>query len=305
MPSRAVIQEKPFHFHRSVHLVGSGFCSLLVLVACGQQERQFNNGGGADATGSGGGGSDATGSGGGGSDATGSGGGGSDATGSGGGVSCETRDPDCECAGGKVVARDVDDDGEGTRLCEAAAGRDCDDGDGAFVVNECGGCNKSLGGKVGDPCGSCGVFQCLGDSALRCAAPEPPPRQCAGNTLQVCADGQWTTEIMCDGALPACFNGACTQCRPGTFKCGSVQGTPVVIKCLETGSWESSWTSCSSDQTCNAESGTCVGMFHPRDIDFDVPLDVPPLLRDAPGTPAAPGLPTRDVLDLAVGIAFA
>lgn len=272
MPNRTAVPDKPFQRAR---LLGLGLCSLLVLVACTKEDRPFSEGSGAGAGGAGG-------------------------SGSGGAKPCETSDPDCECVGDQVVARDVDQDKEGTRLCEAAPGLDCNDGDGMFIQNECGGCNKDLGGKVGDPCQACGVFQCQGDSALQCAAPEPAPRRCMDSTTQVCAGGQWTNDVACGGALPACLNGACVACAPGTFRCDKVAGTDVVVKCLETGSWESSWTSCSSTQVCSAASGTCAGLFHPRDMDFNVP----PLLRGAPGAPAAPGLPTQDVLDLAVGIAF-
>ena len=226
-------------------------------------------------------------------------------TGAGGANPCGNVDPDCDCVEGVVVARDVDKDLEGTKLCEAAPGVDCDDGDAAFVKNECGGCNKVIGGKVGNPCNTCGVFQCQGDSALQCLAPMPTTHQCVDSTVQVCTPGgNWTNEKTCSGATPFCVAGACGECKPGTHKCAAGQGNDtLIIKCLPTGFWESSWTSCYAPKYCPADqsSSTCVGMlFHMRDLDFEVPR----LLREAPGLPALPGLPTQDVLDMAMGFAF-
>ncbi len=198
---------------------------------------------------------------------------------------------------------------EGSRLCEAAPGIDCDDGDAAFVKNECGGCNKVIGGKVGDACGTCGKLQCQGDSALQCAAPTPTTRRCSTDKqIQLCSPtGEWANEKTCSGALPACHGGACVQCVFGASKCGTAGGGAVIIRCLSTDSWEASWsTSCKPNQFCDfsSSSAKCVGMlFHPRDRDFEIPR----LLREAPGsseTVTAPGLPTRDVLDMALGFAF-
>jgi hypothetical protein len=77
--------------------------------------------------------------------------------------------------------------------------------------------------------------------------------------------------------------------------------------CLSNDVWEQSWSvSCKSTQSCAASgsSAACIGaFFHVRDLDFEVPR----LLREAPGfptAPTAPGLPTQDVLDLAMGFAF-
>jgi hypothetical protein len=285
MSNRAPVLDKPFHFRRRVSLLGSGLCSLLVLVACTPKDRAFPSGG----------------SGGGGAGGSGGAGTSSATTGAGGAKACETSDPDCECVADQVVARDVDQDQEGTRLCEAAPGADCDDGDPTFIKNECDGCNKAIGGTLGAPCGACGALQCLGDSALQCGPPNPVTHQCSGKTVQVCGGDQWVNEKICSGVLPNCHLGECVVCVPGTFKCGTVSGTPVVIKCLPSAVWENSWSiSCSSLQTCNATTGKCVGAFHPRDLDFDVPA----LLRGAPGAEAAPGSSTQDVLDRAMGFAF-
>ena len=281
MSNRAPVQDKPLHFRRRVGLLGSGLCSLLVLVACSPKERTFPPEG---AGGSGG-----------------AGIGGATSSSAGGAKPCETTDPNCECVDDKLVARDLDGDLEGSRLCAAAPGEDCDDGDPAFIKNECGGCNKVLGGKVGDACGACGVLQCSGDIALKCGPPTPVTRKCSGNITQVCGGDQWINDKTCTGAEPTCYEGYCGVCVPGTFKCGTISGTPVVIQCLSDSKWENSWSiSCKSTQSCHASTGKCVSLFHPRDLDFDVPA----LLRGAPGVEAAPGLSTQEILDRATGFAF-
>lgn len=292
---------------RAARVLGLGVCALLILGACSGKARDFGEGGGGNV---GTGGSVATG-GTGGTDTSGStsstsstggtsGSTSSSATGGTGPVGCQTPDPDCECVNDVVVARDTDQDGHGSRLCEANPGDDCDDGDSAFVVNECGGCNKNLGGAVGDACQQCGVLGCLGDSSLQCTTPSPAPKQCNGTKIEVCQQAMWALQQTCAGSLPACLNAKCVACKPGTHKCSTILGTDVVIDCTNNGSWSSSWTSCSSSSwTCSAASGTCVELFHPRDLDFNVPR----LILDHLGAPP-PGLKTRDVLDMAVGIAF-
>jgi hypothetical protein len=288
----------PLRLRHRMSILGSTLCSLLALMACSPKERAFSGTGGTGGAGTGGMG-------------TGTGGGsvGGGTTGVGGTNPCATVDPDCECVDGKVVARDVDGDKEGSRLCEAAPGIDCDDGDPAFVKNECDGCNKVIGGKVGDKCGTCGQLQCQGDSALQCGAPTPTTRRCSTDKqIQLCSPaGEWVNEKSCSGALPACDGGACVQCVHGASKCGTAGGGAVIIRCLSTDSWEASWsTSCKPNQLCDysSSSAKCVGMlFHPRDRDFEIPR----LLREAPGSSGpvtAPGLPTRDVLDMALGFAF-
>src|SRR4051812_35521103 len=154
MTNRASLPDEPLRLRHRISLLGAALCSLLALLACSPKERAFTGEGGSGGAGSGG--------------TPGTGGG---TTSVGGSSPCATVDPDCECVDGKVIARDVDGDKEGSRLCEAAPGIDCDDGDPAFVKNECGGCNKGIGGKVGDDCGTCGKLQCQGDSALQCATP--------------------------------------------------------------------------------------------------------------------------------------
>jgi len=138
---------RPLGFGRGARILGLGVCALLLVAACSTEIRNFGEGGGGGTTT----GSTATGGKGGTGTTTSSGGGGSSSS----GTPCQTSDPDCECVNDQVVARDVDNDLHGSRLCEENPGDDCDDGDGTFVVNDCGGCNKNLGGKVGDPCQGC------------------------------------------------------------------------------------------------------------------------------------------------------
>lgn len=299
MSNRASLPGAPLRLRRRISLLGASLCSLLALMACSPKQRSFTGAGGAGGSGGAGTGGMSAGPGGMGT--------GGATTGTGGAKPCETVDPDCECVADQVVARDVDGDLEGSNLCEAAPGNDCDDGDPAFVKNECGGCNKAIGGKVGDACGTCGKLQCQGDSALQCLAPTPTTRQCYGTKVQLCSPaGQWVDEKTCSGAAPACDSGTCVQCVHGTSKCGTVSGTPVLIKCLSNDMWEPSWSvSCKSTQSCSVSSSSaaCKGaLFHLRDIDFEVPR----LLREIPGLPAAPapGLSTQEVLDRAMGFSF-
>ena len=290
----------PLRLRHRLSILGSTLCSLLALMACSPKERAFVGSGGS-------GGSGGAGTGGMGTGGMGTGGG---TTGIGGTNPCATVDPDCECVDGNVVARDVDGDMEGTRLCEAAPGIDCDDGDPAFVKNECGGCNKVIGGKVGDKCGTCGALQCQGDSALQCAAPTPTTRQCSpsGQKVQLCSPtGQWTDEKTCGASTPFCHGAACVQCVYGMSKCGKYGADSIIIRCLSNDKWEPSWSvSCKPAQSCDVSSSSakCLGiLFHPRDVDFEVPR----LLQGAPGfpgVPTTPGLSTQEVLDRAMGFAF-
>ncbi len=226
------------------------------------------------------------------------------------------KDDDCDCVEGELVAKDLDGDGEGTRLCEAAPGLDCDDGDKDFIQNACGGCTKDLEGQVGDPCGECGVLKCQGDSALVCRSPDPQPRRCSDtNTPERCIDGNWVVQADCSGSKPVCLNGACAQCDPGPpfntlpglsstreYKCENVNSDSVLYGCTDEGNWE--WrTSCyaSSLEVCNAASKGCVtaGLRHPRDKTFDV---APEMLRDV--NEKQWGRPVVDVLDSLLGSQF-
>lgn len=229
------------------------------------------------------------------------------------------KDDDCDCVEGELVAKDLDGDGEGTRLCEAAPGLDCDDGDKDFIQNACGGCTKDLEGQVGDACGGCGTLQCDGDSALACRSPDPQPRRCAGAAApELCVDGNWVAQTACTGGTPVCLNGGCVECNPGApanplpglanrqFRCDTTSFAPdeVIYRCSDGGFWEStSFATCYADQSmaCNAATGTCVqaGLRHMRDPTFDV---VPELIK---GTEEKHlGRPVLDVLDSLLGAHF-
>lgn len=230
---------------------------------------------------------------------------------------CEdTSDPDCRCVDGFLIPKDVDGDGEGTRLCEASPGLDCDDGDDTFVANECGGCIKDLGGAVGDNCDECGVLKCQGDSALVCRSPDPQPKRCTDlNTPQSCVNGSWVVQPDCSGASPVCLGGACVQCNPGTplsvsgarqYLCDTTSYAPddLVYRCSDGGYWESSWiASCyaSSAQVCDAATGSCkaAGIPHLRDRSFNV---VPELLKGLQEKQL--GRPVLEVFDSLLGSQF-
>lgn len=211
-------------------------------------------------------------------------------------------DPDCRCLSGLIVARDTDGDGAGTRLCEQSPGTDCNDGDGSVITNECGGC-ADLSAAVGDACNDCGAYVCYNNGTvgpgsngtLRCQAQTGAAgQQCLpdGKTRQTCInEGVWDTGTTCANV---CYHGACEVCTPGTFYCAPYSGSAILYKCLENVSSSStgiswySWASCTTTQTCNATTGTCVGyLFLPRDRTFDVV----PSQRD--------GLPWHDILNTA------
>jgi hypothetical protein len=82
--------------------------------------------------------------------------------------------------------------------------------------------------------------------------------------------------------------------------CGKNGTHPTIYECDGNGSWPASYfLSCSSTLKCDAATGQCTALFNPRDRDFEVPR----LIRK-PADPPPPGLRTRHVLDMAVGIAF-
>ena len=219
---------------------------------------------------------------------------------------CSTDDPDCECVGGEVVARDRDTDGQGALACDENPGTDCDDLDQGFTRNACGGCTKNLGGTVGATCNQCGTLSCSGTDALVCSTPNPVPRRCLNATTpQVCVSTNWESQASCAGANPRCLEGACVECTPGTFRCEDYPNSDdqIIRRCLADGFWESSWlASCygSSSEVCNANTGTCVlGMLHPRDASFEV---IPALGLDP--EEYRRGVPTDEVLERATGFRF-
>lgn len=303
---------------RSKRTFGLCLSAVLELAACSSDSHPFGlPAGAAGAAQSGGAGGEGAGNGSG--DGTGGmGGGGTGGGGTGGSEpdDCETDDPHCRCVDGVVVARDEDGDGAGTRLCAAAPGTDCDDGNGAFIQDACGGCDEAFAGLVeGGACGPseasseshCGVVTCDGD-VISCVTPTPVLGRCTATTRELCENGQWVQKPLCDtdSSYTICHEGRCVECVPGTYACGKVifghssSGSAwTATYCGPTGSYESSWTTCSSSQLCTPEAG-CTGMlFHPRDADFEVVplLASPPILQEG-------GRSVGDVLDGAIGIDF-
>ena len=215
------------------------------------------------------------------------------------GVLCASKpdplvDPDCRCVDGLITARDTDEDGAGTRLCEANPGSDCNDGDKGFITNECGGCSE-LPGAVGAPCNQCGVYACNG-AALACVPSVGAAGQrCLDDTTrQTCVgSGFWGPGEACPSA---CYQGNCETCIPGRFQCVPFNGDNLLQICITDASLGSSsygigwgsYDSCIGAQVCDPVAGQCTGyLFLPRDRAFDVG----PLERDA--------LPWHDVLNTA------
>jgi len=210
-------------------------------------------------------------------------------------VVCATKpdavvfDPDCRCQDALIVARDTDQDGWGTKFCEQNPGIDCEDGNGGYVTNECGGCD-SLPGAAGEDCNLCGVWQCVG-TGMECVPKQGSAGQrCDPNNTQnrqTCVgSGLWDYAETCGNV---CYQGSCEICTPGTYQCVTdSSGSTMLYKCAAgaTPYW-TSWLSCIYDP-CNATTGTCTTyLFLPRDETFDVV----PLLH--------PGLPWHDVLNTA------
>ncbi len=235
--------------------------------------------------------------------------------GTGGGNPCGTVDPNCECAGTRIVGRDADGDGARSRACLATPGTDCDDNDDTFQQNACGGCGRTLAGTPGQACGQCGAWACSGQEAVVCNPPSPAPLRCSGTTRQLCsAGGNWANHAtQCSGSSPACLNGNCVQCSPGTYQCIDFgNGDTGVVPCLTNGTWYSSWTvscfgasgwACSSTvgRCCNSTTGACTGMLIPRDRDLVIP-EAPAQAPSAAPSEYAELIPTADVLSLALGL---
>lgn len=210
-------------------------------------------------------------------------GGGSSSSGTGGQkpVSCTgNTDPDCECVDGTLQGKDADGDGEFSRACAKAPGKDCDDGDAKVTSNACGGCSD-LGANKGEACLECGVLKCDGEENLVCEAPNKTTRRCAGATSarEICVSGQWKADDTCTGATPACLDGACVTCTPGSISCvlPSSAVSYEAYTCGTDGNWGATPVQCGSF-ACDAANGGCqvTGAFHPRDRDFELPI----ILRD-------------------------
>jgi hypothetical protein len=220
---------------------------------------------------------------------------------------CGNTDPDCECVDGMLAPRDQDEDGHAAQACEAAPGDDCDDADGAFVTNACGGCSKDLDGLPGNPCLDCGVLACAGPDEFACVDPEPLPRRCFSYQPEVCSQGTWTTAGTCSSATQ--------YCDEGTGQCASVLSSVLSSSVLSSSVLSSSVVSSSysvssvySSSTAYLQEGPAsprklrsagctYALFHPRDESFEVGNPSP--------QPASPtGIPTGDVLDRATGFEF-
>lgn len=216
-------------------------------------------------------------------------------------VACASKpgpveDPDCRCQNALIVARDTDGDGQGTRLCEYNPGIDCNDGDNAFVTNQCGGCAE-LPGAVGGGCNECGVWQCNGTALVCVPTTVNNGRQCLNTTIrQTCInDGFWGSNFSCPDA---CYQGNCETCIPGTYLCGFYTTGDAVYICdtdasLGSSSYGIGWASfrsCSgTTPRCNPTNGSCTSgqLLLPRDRTFDV----------APALPG--GLPWHEILNTA------
>jgi hypothetical protein len=83
------------------------------------------------------------------------------------------------------------------------------------------GVNPGAGGTGGGP---------ENDSGVECA---PDSRECTSTLLRVCINGHWREQV-CPESLPACVDGQCRVCVPGTFQCSSVT---QLEKCSELGEW--------------------------------------------------------------------
>lgn len=177
---------------------------------------------------------------------------------------CGNLDPDCECIDGTLQGRDVDGDAHLTNACEAAPGDDCDDGDGGFVVNVCGGCSRDLVGTPGDACLDCGILSCTGPDALGCVAPTPAPQRCASSTqVEVCFEGVWTSYGSCSSTY-YCSAGQC-------YSIPSVASSSLVSSASVLSS-STAYAPEAAPERCNNPDSQCVyGSFHPRDASFEIP----------------------------------
>ncbi|HTV19810.1 MAG TPA: hypothetical protein VMG12_14090 [Polyangiaceae bacterium] len=205
------------------------------------------------------------------------------------------EDPDCRCVAGLITARDTDGDGQGTRLCEANPGPDCNDGNSSFITNACGGCD-ALPGTVGAQCNQCGIWTCNGTSLECVPATGSGGQRCLNTTTrQTCiGTGFWGNDATCTSV---CYQGSCENCIPGTFRCFDIGGGSEQLRICALGTSSSSmsstldWRSYDSctNNTCNSTDGNCSGyLMLPRDRTFDVA----PFERG--------GLPWHDLLNTAL-----
>ncbi len=73
-----------------------------------------------------------------------------------------------------------------------------------------------------------------------------------GTAVEVCVNETWTTQNLCSGDTPFCFNAQCVVCQPNTRYC---QGNQV-MQCNADGNSGTSVETCEAGTTCTA--GSCV-----------------------------------------------
>lgn len=202
---------------------------------------------------------------------------------------CGNVDPDCECIDGTLQGRDVDGDLHLTNACEAAPGDDCDDSDGGFVANVCGGCSRGLVGTPGDACLDCGILSCTGTETLGCVAPDPAPARCASSTqVEVCYEGVWASYGSCSTGY-YCAAGQCYSIPSAS--------SSVLSSASSVSSSSTAYAPEAAPDRCNNPDSQCVyGSFHPRDAAFEI-------RRGHVETPRnVEGRPTQAVLDWSTGL---
>ena len=74
----------------------------------------------------------------------------------------------------------------------------------------------------------------------------------SGTAVEVCVNQTWTTQNLCSGDTPFCFDGACVVCQPNTLYC---QGNQV-MQCNADGNSGTVKETCETGKTCTA--GSCV-----------------------------------------------
>ncbi|HVZ34644.1 MAG TPA: hypothetical protein VG963_19580 [Polyangiaceae bacterium] len=199
------------------------------------------------------------------------------------------EDPDCRCQNGLIVAKDVDGDGAGTKLCEQNPGTDCNDGDPNFITDACGGCNESPPGALGAACNQCGVYTCSG-TAIVCGPNPSAGGKCTdARNRQTCnSNGFWGNDALCPNV---CYQGNCEVCTPGTYQCIFYTTGDAIQLCYDSSSYGILWisdASCSgATLRCDPTNGTChSSLVLPRDESFEV-------------APPQRGLPWHDLLNTA------
>src|SRR5690349_6553998 len=80
-----------------------------------------------------------------------------------------------------------------------------------------------------------------GDDDVECS---PNETRCAGNTFQVCTEGEWTTGEFCPGACDA--QRGCQECTPDTRYCEG----EVVYQCTTDGQMGAQVDICTGNAHC-------------------------------------------------------